>query len=90
MVVEFRYGQMDPGMMGFGEVEWPMDMEDLSMPKETFTKETGPKIRLMDMVFILIITEADMKDSGSKISSTESESNNGLMVPNTKANINKE
>lgn len=24
---EFKFGLMDPGMMGSGETEWPMDME---------------------------------------------------------------
>ena len=86
----YKYGLMVQDMMVFGEMEWPTVMEDLFMLKVMFTKENGLKIKLMDMVFIHILMEADMKANGTKISSTVLEQNNGLMVQNTKVNMSKE
>ena len=88
-VAVFKYGQMDPGMMDFGETGWQMDMEGSCMLKEMSMRVNGQKIRLMDMVFILILMEVDTKDNGTKISSTAMELNNGQMVPNTTDNISK-
>jgi hypothetical protein len=87
---EYKYGLTVQDTMVFGEMEWPTVMEDLFMLKVMFTKENGQKIKLMDMVFIHILMEADMKANGTKISSTVLELNNGQMVQNTKANMNKE
>lgn len=69
MVEEFKYGQMVQDMMVFGDKEWQTDMEDLCMPKEMFMRVNGLRIKQMDLVFILISMEADMRVTGSKISS---------------------
>jgi hypothetical protein len=69
MVEEFKYGQMVQDMMVFGDKEWQTDMEDLSMPKEMCMRVNGLRIKQMDLVFILISMEADMRVTGSKISS---------------------
>ena len=69
MVEEFKYGQMAQDMMVFGDKEWQTDMEDLCMPKEMFMRVNGLRIKQMDLVFILISMEADMRVTGSKISS---------------------
>lgn len=49
----------------------------------------GPKIRPMGMVSTLILMAADTKDSGIRINNMVLESNSGLMVRNTKVNMNK-
>ena len=76
--------------MDSGEMEWPMDMEDLCMPKVTFTKENGLRIKQMVMEFTLILMEADMKVNGFKINNMDLVSNNGLTAPSTKVNTSKE
>lgn len=73
MVVEYKFGLMDQGTTDSGEMEWLMDMADLFMQKVMCMKVNGQKIKPMDMEFILILMEADMKDNGSKISNTDSE-----------------
>ena len=60
------------------------------MLKVMSMKENGLRIRQMDMVFTLILMEADTKDNGIKISNTVLESNNGQMVPNMKVNMSRE
>ena len=73
IVVEYKFGLMDQGTTDSGEMEWLMDMADLFMQKVMCMKVNGQKIKPMDMEFILILMEADMKDNGSKISNTDSE-----------------
>jgi len=90
MAAEFKFGQMGPDMMDFGEMAWPMDMEDLSMLKEMCMKASGLKTRQMALEFILILTEAGMKDNGIKINSMDTVLNNGLMVQNMKEIMKKE
>ena len=46
--------------------------------------------RLMDMVFIAILTVPDMKVNGKKISNMEWVLRLGLMAPNSKVNMSKE
>ena len=89
MAAEFKFGQTDPDTTASGETVWPMAMADLSTLKEMSTRENGLRIRLMDMACTLTSTEVDMRASGSKISSMDSESSNGLMVPNTRVNMSK-
>lgn len=90
MAVEFKFGQMDPGTTDSGEMVWLTAMADLSTPKEMSMKENGPRIKQMDMVSTPILTEVDMRASGSKISNTDSELSNGQMEPSTRVNMNKE
>jgi hypothetical protein len=73
MVVECKFGQMDPGTMDSGETEWQTDMEDLFMLRVMCMKVNGQKIKPMDMEFTLILMVVDMKDNGSKINNTDSE-----------------
>ena len=73
MVVEYKFGQMVQGTMDFGEMEWQMDMEDLSMLKVMCMKVNGLKIKPTDMEFTPILMEVDMKDNGSKINNMDSE-----------------
>jgi len=89
MVEVFRYGQMVHVMMASGAMAWPMAMADLFTLKVTFTRVSGPRIKRMDMVFIHISTEVDMKVSGLPISSMVSVLSNGPMVPNTMVNTNR-
>ena len=88
-VAVLKSGLMVQGMTAFGEMEWPMVMVDLCMLKVMFMKENGLKIRLMALVFTLITMEADTKDNGFRINNTATVSNNGQMVLNMKANMNK-
>lgn len=71
MEEEFKFGQMDQGMMVFGKMGWLMVMEDWFMPRETSMKVNGLMIKPMVMEFILISTEADTKDNGTKTSNTD-------------------
>lgn len=89
MVEEYKSGQMDQDTMASGEMVWPMDMDVLYMLKEMFMRVNGPRIKQMASEFTLIITEADMKDNGSKINNTDMVLNNGQMVQNTKVSMNK-
>lgn len=87
--VEYKFGQMGPGMMGSGGTEWPTVMADSFMPKAMFMRASGPRIKPMDMEFTLISTEVDMKVNGFKISNMDSVLSNGQMVPSTKVNMSK-
>lgn len=90
MVEEFKSGLMDLDMMASGEMEWPMATEDSSMLKVMFTRESGLKIKLMAMEFILTLTAAGTKDSGSRINSMDSVLNSGLTEPSTRVSTSKE
>lgn len=68
----FKFGQMDLDMMVSGDKEWLMVMADLFMLKEMFMRENGLKIKLTVLVFILILTEVDMKVTGFKINNMAS------------------
>lgn len=89
-VVVFKYGQMDQDMMGSGETAWQMAMEDSCTPRVMSMKVSGLKIRPMATAFTLILMAADTKVSGIRINSMVLVLSNGLMVPNTKENMNKE
>ena len=65
----FKFGQMDLDMMVSGDKEWLTDMADLYMLKVMYMRENGQKIKLMDLVFILILMEVGMKVTGFKINS---------------------
>jgi hypothetical protein len=86
---EYKFGQMDLGTMDSGEMEWQMDTEDSFMPRVTCMKESGLKIKPMDMVFTLILMEVDMRVNGSKINNTDSVSSNGQMVLSMRDNMSK-
>lgn len=86
----FRFGPMAQGMTASGKMEWPMATEDLFMPKEMSTRESGLMTKLMDMEYTLILTDPGTKVNGSKISNTATVSSSGLMVPSTRAHMNKE
>jgi hypothetical protein len=86
MVAEFKFGQMVPDTTASGEMEWPMDTADLSMPKEMSMRENGPKIKPMATEYTPTSMDPDTKDNGSRINNMASELSNGQMVPSTKAN----
>ena len=85
MVGESRFGRMEADTMGSGGMEWPMGMGGLCMLRAMFTKESGRKTRQTAMEFTLILTAANMRVSGIKTNSTDSESNSGLTEPSMKA-----
>ena len=87
MEEESKFGQTVQGTMDSGETEWQMVTEDSFMPRVTCMKESGLKIKPMDMVFILILMEVDMRVNGSKINNTDLVSNNGQMVPSMRDNM---
>ena len=89
MEEEFRFGLMGQDMMDFGGMVWRMVMVDWSMLKVMYMKESGLKIKLMALVYILISMEAGMKDNGIKINSMDMVSNNGQMEQNTKDSMSK-
>ena len=68
MVVESKFGQMDPGTTDFGRMEWPVATAVSSMQKVTFTKVHGKTTRRTGLVIILITTGVVTRDSGCKIS----------------------
>ena len=59
------------------------------MLKVMSMKVNGQKTKPTDMVFILILTEADTKDNGIKINNMVMVLNNGQMVLNMKDSMNK-
>jgi hypothetical protein len=89
MVAEFKFGQMDQDTTASGEMEWPTDMVDLSMPKEMCTRENGLRIRPMAMVSIPTSMDQDTRANGSKISNMALELSSGQMVPSTRGNTSK-
>ena len=86
---EFKFGPMAADTTDSGEMAWPMDMADSFMPKEMSMRESGLMIRPMVSGFTLISTVAGMKASGTKISNTDTELNNGQMVPNMRETTSK-
>ena len=71
MDVVYRFGQMVLDTTDSGEMAWLMARADLYMLKEMSMRENGLMIKLMDSVSTLTSTEADMKASGTRISSTD-------------------
>lgn len=52
-----------------------------------FMKGNGKMIKHMERVFILTLMALAMKVTGKRISNTDTELNNGLMVPATRASM---
>ena len=90
MAEVFKFGPMVLDMMDSGEMEWPMDMGVLFMLREMYMRESGLKIKQMAMEFILTLTAAGTKDSGSRINSMDSVLNSGLTEPSTRVSTSKE
>jgi hypothetical protein len=88
-VAEYKFGQMAPDTTDSGEMEWPTDMEDLSMPKEMFMRVNGLRIKPMVMACTPTSMDLDMRANGSKISNMALVLNNGQMVQNTRASMNR-
>ena len=59
----YRFSLMAPGMMDFGEMEWPMGMEGWCMLKAMFMKENGLRTRPMDTEFAPTTTMPSKKYS---------------------------
>ena len=85
-----KFGPMDPGTMASGEMELLMGMEDWSMLKVMYTKESGLRTKPMDLECIPISTVQDTKANGFKTSNTATVLSSGQMVPSLKVNMNKE
>lgn len=71
-------------MKDIGAMTRRTEKEDLSMPMETFMKETGLRIKLMAKVAIHITMEQSMTEIGLKISNMVLESKLGPMVLDTR------
>jgi hypothetical protein len=87
MVAEFKFGQTAPDTTDSGEMEWPMDMVDLSTPKGMCMKVNGLRIRPMAMECTLISMDRDTKANGTRISNMALVLSNGQMVPNMRVNM---
>ena len=81
---EYKSGQTDRGMMGFGEIVWLMVMEGSFMLKVTFMKVNGLTIKLMVSGYTHIIKAGSMKASGSRTSNTGTELKHGQTETNLK------
>ena len=90
MVEVFKYGLMDPVMTVSGEMVWLMVMVVWSTLRATSMKGSGPKIRLMAMVFILISMAVATKASGLQTNNMVLAWSNGPMAPNMTVNMSKE
>jgi len=73
-----------------GKTTKPMVKVDLSMPMEMFMMDNGLMIKLMDLEFIAILMEPNMKVTGKRTSNTEMVWKPGQMVLDMKVNIFKE
>jgi len=80
MDMERRYGQMEQSMKVFGKMERLQAKESLYMSMEIFIKESGNKIKLVDMVYTSTIMVHDIKDIGLMITNMVRELKLGLMV----------
>jgi len=80
MDMERRYGQMEHCMKVFGKMERLQAKESLYMSMEIFIKESGNKIKLVDMVYTSTIMVHDIKDIGLMITNMVRELKLGLMV----------
>jgi hypothetical protein len=69
MEKEISFGKMEQDMKETGEMGWLKGKELFTTLMEMFILESFIKIKQMDLVFILISMEADMRVTGSKISS---------------------
>lgn len=68
-----KLGQMELNMKVVGEITKQKDKENSYMLMEIYLKENGLMIKLMDMVFIFIKTELNMKATGRTTSNMEKE-----------------
>ena len=71
MVLECKYGLMEPSMKDTGRMGKPLEKENLFTLMEIFIKDNGKKIRHMAMECIYITMVQDMKDSGWKITNMD-------------------
>jgi hypothetical protein len=86
----FRLGQMDQCTKVGGPITKQMGKEDLSMQMVISMMAFGKMIRLMDLEFIPIWMELDMKVIGKRINNMEKVLKLGLMVLHTEATTLKE
>lgn len=68
-----KLGLMVLNMKVVGEITKQKDKENSYMLMEIYLKENGLMIKLMDMVFIFIKTELNMKATGRTTSNMEKE-----------------
>lgn len=68
-----KLGLMELNMKVVGEITKQKDKENSYMLMEIYLKENGLMIKLMDMVFIFIKTELNMKATGRTTSNMEKE-----------------
>ena len=64
MVMESKSGQMVQCMRVIGVITRLMGRENLLMQMVMYSMDIGKEIRRMDMVFINMLMEADMKENG--------------------------
>ena len=77
--MESRYGQMGQSTSACGRITRLMGKVSSFMPMVTYTKESGLRIKHMEMAGISMLMVLCMRDSGSMISKTDQEWKNGLM-----------
>ena len=85
MDMESSCGQLGLNMMGIGSTIRLKEKESFSSQMETYTMESGQRIGLMVMEFILILMEPGMKATGLMIFKMEKDSKSGKMDPYLKA-----
>lgn len=83
MAMECKYGQMERSMKVFGRMEKQQEKESLYMSMEIFIRESGNKIKLVDMVFTSTTMVHATKDIGSMTINMVREPKPGLMVAHT-------
>ena len=85
----FKFGKMDQDMTDFGKMAWLMVEVGWYMLMGTSMKVNGSKIKLMDMEYNKIITEAAMKANGKTTNNTVTELKSGPTAALTKESTRK-
>ena len=80
MAMEYKCGQTELSIKVFGKMEKQQVKASLSMSMEIFMKESGSKIKLVDMVYTSTIMAHAMKDIGLTTTNMERELKPGQMV----------
>lgn len=90
MVMDNKFGLMDPNTRENGKMIKQMALESLFMLMETYMKDNGKTIRPMVTVAILMLTVPLTMENGKMISSMEKVLRHGRMVQSMRVNILKE
>ena len=76
MEKEINFGRMEQNMKEIGEMEWQKDKVLFIMQTETFIQENFIKIKLMDLEFIFIKMDKNMRVFGKMINKKVQEEKN--------------